>query len=45
MKVKTEIKAGEHCWNALNDLLRNPGDGNRQRKFCECCAKDPWCLR
>jgi hypothetical protein len=45
MKVQTNVKAGNHCWIALNDLLQVPGDGNRQRRFCECCAKDPMCLR
>ena len=45
MKVQTNLKAGEHCWNALNDLLKQPGDGTRQRKFCDCCAADPKCLR
>jgi hypothetical protein len=44
MKVKTNMKAGEHCHNALNDLLRDPRDGNKQRKFCDCCARDPYCL-
>ena len=44
MKVKTTVKAGEHCHNALNDLLRNPRDGNRQRAFCDCCSRDPYCL-
>ncbi len=44
MKTKTHVKAGEHCRNAFDDLLRNPQDGSRQRKFCDCCAGDPYCL-
>lgn len=44
MKTKTHVKAGDRCHNAFNDLLRNPQDGNKQRKFCDCCARDPYCL-
>ena len=44
MKVKTMIKAGNRCHNAFADLQRNPQDGNKQRTFCDCCARDPNCL-
>jgi hypothetical protein len=44
MKVKTTIKAGEHCHIAFNDLLNHPQDGNKQRKFCDCCERDSRCL-
>jgi hypothetical protein len=44
MKVQTNVKAGEHCWNALSELLDKPKDGGRQRKFCDCCANDSKCL-
>ncbi len=36
---------GDRCWGAFHSLLQNPGDGNRQRNFCNCCAADPMCLR
>ena len=45
MKVRTNVKAGEHCWNALSELVDRPSDGDRQRKFCNCCANDSKCLR
>ena len=29
MKVKTNTKAGKHCWNAMNDFISCcQGDGN-----------------
>jgi hypothetical protein len=44
MKVKTNAKAGVRCHNAFNDLLRDPTNGTKQRQFCDCCARDPYCL-
>jgi hypothetical protein len=53
MKIKTQVKAGQgvqyapggdHCRSALWDLYQNQTDGNKQRRFCECCAADPYCL-
>lgn len=35
---------GDHCRGALWDLYQNPTDGNKQRRFCDCCAADPYCL-
>jgi len=56
MNVKTRVKAGQnvqyappgpgddHCRTAYWQLTSNPRDGNLQRQFCDCCARDPYCL-
>ena len=54
IKMKTHVRAGQgvqyappgddHCRSALWDLYQHPTDGNRQRRFCDCCARDPRCL-
>jgi hypothetical protein len=54
MKIKTQVKAGQglkyappagdHCRTALWELYQSPTDGNKQRRFCDCCSADPYCL-
>jgi hypothetical protein len=54
MKTRTQVKAGQglryappggdHCRTALWELYQSPTDGNKQRRFCDCCAADPYCL-
>jgi hypothetical protein len=54
VKVKTTVRAGQgfqyappagdRCHSAFYQLLYNQTDGNLQRQFCDCCARDPNCL-
>lgn len=54
MKVSTKVRAGQgvqyappagdRCHTAFYQLLYSPTDGNLQRQFCDCCARDPNCL-
>lgn len=44
LKVKTGLKAGEHCKDAFRDLIRNPSDFTN-RQFLNCCEKDNRCLQ
>ena len=54
MKVRTQVKAGQevqyappggdHCRTAFWQLYQNQTDGNKQRQFCDCCSRDPYCL-
>jgi hypothetical protein len=38
MKIKTNVKAGANCWDALNTVEKNFND------FVGCCRSDPNCL-
>ena len=41
-KVKTNLKAGECCWNAFNQAQRTRNTGDWQH-FVDCCNRDPNC--
>lgn len=43
LKVKTGLKAGEHCWDAWNRL--NPRDRGSVETFVDCCRNDNRCLK
>lgn len=42
-KVKTGLKAGDHCWNAWNHL--DPWNDRTVEEFVDCCRKDRKCLK
>ena len=42
-RVKTGLKAGEHCWGAWNGL--NPRDDRSIERFVDCCQNDRNCLK
>ena len=44
LKVKTGLKAGEHCKNAFKDYIENPNNSNAN-KFVSCCQGDNKCLQ
>lgn len=44
LKVKTGLKAGEHCRDAFRDFIHNPNNYTTQ-KFVDCCRRDDKCLR
>jgi hypothetical protein len=39
MRVKTNVKAGEGCWQALDTVEKKFSD------FTNCCQNDPDCLK
>lgn len=45
LKVKTGLKAGDHCRNRFQEHLRDPYNNDRIKKFVECCQDDNKCLR
>ena len=44
LKVKTGLKAGDHCRIAFQEHLRDPYNNDRIRKFVDCCQGDSRCL-
>ena len=45
LKLKTGVKAGEHCWDAWNDLQQNPHQPSKIYTFVSCCRGDNKCLK
>lgn len=43
-KLKTGLKAGEHCRDAFKAFIRNPTTQSN-RNFVDCCRKDDRCLQ
>jgi hypothetical protein len=43
LKIKTGLKAGDHCWGAWNSL--NPWDDRSIENFVNCCQNDRNCLK
>ncbi len=44
LQVKTNLKAGDHCWNALSALVNDPKSHSKRDKFVDCCRNDKKCL-
>jgi len=42
LKVKTNLKAGECCWNAYTTWMRS-GKSADWNNFVNCCNSDPNC--
>jgi hypothetical protein len=45
LKLKTGLKAGEHCWLKWNNLLKDLDNAEKQLDFVDCCRNDRKCLR
>ena len=43
LKVKTGIKAGDHCWDAFRNI--NSRDRRSVETFVNCCRDDSKCLK
>ena len=44
LQVKTNLKAGKHCWDALSALVNDPKSHSKRDKFVDCCRNDKKCL-
>ncbi len=44
LKVKTGVKAGEHCWDAFNAFVYDRDSHSKRDHFLTCCLNDSQCL-
>ena len=44
LKIKTGLKAGDHCRDAFRDFINHQNHDTRQQ-FMDCCQKDRKCLQ
>jgi hypothetical protein len=45
LKVRTGLKAGEHCKDAFRKHLQDPHNSRRIDEFVNCCRGDRDCMR